>query len=162
LGADRLFIIGVGAHRERLAAPALAKPTHSPSMAQIIGHLLNSAFIDSLESDIERLDRINKLVRLMPEGDLATIPGLRFIERQVIAPSQELDGIAADSVESLHASVRFLLRATGGTESGAGSTAASYLLFAKPFVERLIALGYGDAMAQREGIAGFLGVDSSL
>ncbi|MDP5071834.1 MAG: patatin-like phospholipase family protein [Congregibacter sp.] len=158
LGADRLFIIGVGAHRERSVAPALVRPTHSPSMAQIIGHLLNSAFIDSLESDIERLDRINKLVQLMPADVLADTPGLRFIERQVIAPSRELDRIAAENIESLPPSVRFLLRATGGTESGAGSTAASYLLFARPFVEVLIALGYGDAMEQREDIAEFLGV----
>ncbi|MDP5053663.1 MAG: hypothetical protein NWP69_07735, partial [Congregibacter sp.] len=89
---------------------------------------------------------------------LADTPGLRFIERQVIAPSRELDRIAAENIESLPPSVRFLLRATGGTESGAGSTAASYLLFARPFVEVLIALGYGDAMEQREDIAEFLGV----
>lgn len=160
LGADRLFIVGVGANRERPQAEPMMTPTHSPSMAQIVGHLLNSAFIDSLESDIERLDRINNLVRLMPGDSLQSDIPLKYIERQVISPSEELDRIAADNVDSLPSSVRFLLRATGGTEGGAGSTAASYLLFARPFVETLIALGYRDAMAQRKGIAGFLGVDA--
>lgn len=161
LGADRLFIVGVSANRERPKSRAPAKSTHSPSMAQIIGHLLNSAFIDSLESDIERLDRINKLVRLLPKESLGEDSNLRYIERQVISPSEELDMIAADNTASLPPSVRFLLRATGGTESGAGSTAASYLLFARPFVETLIALGYRDAMWQRADIAQFLGVDAS-
>lgn len=47
---------------------------------------------------------------------------------------------------------------SGGTERGAGSTAASYLLFAHRFVETFIALGYRDAMWQRDDIARFLGV----
>ncbi|MFT4766931.1 MAG: NTE family protein [Glaciecola sp.] len=162
LGADRLFIVGVSANRERPQSAVPARPSHSPSMAQIIGHLLNSAFIDSLESDIERLDRINKLVELVPKESLEQGSSLRYIDRQVISPSEELDMIAADNTASLPPSVRFLLRATGGTESGAGSTAASYLLFARPFVETLIALGYRDAMWQQADIAGFLGVDSRV
>ncbi|MFK8043724.1 patatin-like phospholipase family protein [Congregibacter sp.] len=158
LGADRLFIVGVSANRERPESLAGAKLTHSPSLAQIVGHLLNSAFIDSLESDIERLDRINKLVELLPNESLEEGSTLRYIDRQVISPSQELDMIAGQNISSLPPSVRFLLRATGGTESGAGSTAASYLLFARPFVETLIELGYRDAMWQRDDIARFLGV----
>ncbi|WP_439100355.1 patatin-like phospholipase family protein [Congregibacter sp.] len=160
LGAHRLFIVGVSANRERHPADSVPRTSaaHSPSLAQIIGHLLNSAFIDSLESDIERLDRINNLLASLPPDTQGGASKLRFIERQVISPSEELDVIAAKNIDALHPSVRFLLRATGGTESGAGSTAASYLLFAKPFVESLIALGYRDAMWKRDDIAGFLGV----
>ncbi|WP_439105598.1 patatin-like phospholipase family protein [Congregibacter sp.] len=158
LGADRLFIVGVSANRERPQTDATPKAAHSPSVAQIIGHLLNSAFIDSLESDIERLDRINNLLVSLPPDAQASLPKLRYIERQLISPSEELDVLAADNTDSLHSSIRFLLRVTGGSESGAGSTAASYLLFAKPFVESLIALGYRDAMWQKNDIAAFLGV----
>jgi NTE family protein len=159
LGADRLFIIGVSANRERPQAATPAGPLHSPSVAQIIGHLLNSAFIDSLESDIERLDRINSLVASGSDGGEASgAAALRYIERLVIAPTEELDVIAAECITSLPASLRFLLRATGGTESGGGgSTAASYLLFARPFVERLIALGFHDAMKEQAKILRFLG-----
>jgi NTE family protein len=158
LGADRLFIIGVSANRERPQAATPAGPLHSPSVAQIIGHLLNSAFIDSLESDIERLDRINSLVASGSDGGEASgAAALRYIERLVIAPTEELDVIAAECTASLPPSLRFLLRVTGGTESGGGSTAASYLLFARPFVERLIALGFNDAMQDKENILRFLG-----
>jgi NTE family protein len=151
LGADRLFIIGVSANRRSPRPPDPAVTSHSPSVAQIIGHLLNSAFIDSLDSDIERLDRINALIA---ERELADIDakgsGLRFIDRQVISPTVALDAMAAECVEALPASLRAVLRVTGGTESGAGAIAASFLLFAREFIEPLIDLGYRDAMAQRD------------
>jgi NTE family protein len=157
LGADRLFIIGVSANRDRQKRAEAPPPPHSPSIAQIIGHLLNSAFIDSLESDIERLDRLNDLVDLIsPEHLVDGGVGLRKIERLVVSPSEELDAIAAANTEALPGSVRGLLRVTGGTESGGGATAASYLLFARPFVEALIALGCRDALWNREDIARYL------
>ena len=155
LGADRLFIIGVSANRDRRRRGREKPPSHSPSLAQIIGHLLNSAFIDSLESDIERLDRLNQLVDAVPPEQRAHT-GLRHIDRLVVSPSDELDRIAADNVEALPASLRFLLGVTGGTESGGGATAASYLLFARPFVEKLIALGHMDALWNRDKMLGFL------
>lgn len=152
LGADRLFIVGVSANRAKPEQPASRLPTHSPSLAQIIGHMLNSAFVDSLESDIERLDRVNDLVGriLQQNGDVGD---LRRIGRLVVSPSEDLDAIAAQSIDSLPASLRFLLRVTGGTEKGGGSTAASYLLFARPFVEALIALGYRDTQAKSAEIS---------
>lgn len=157
LGADSLFIIGVSANRDRQRRIEKSRPTHSPSVSQILGHLLNSAFIDSLESDIERLDRINELVDLLPGDEyLHGERNLRKIDRLVIAPSEELDRIAAANTDALPSSMRFFLRTTGGTESGGGATAASYLLFAKPFVDALIALGYRDGMWNREGMMSFL------
>lgn len=157
LGADRLFIIGVGAARDRRRRSQTRPPPHSPSIAHIVGHLLNSAFIDSLESDIERLDRINELVTLIPENVREkNEDDLRIIDRLVVFPSEELDGIAASHEKSLPSSLRFFLRMTGGTEGGGGSIAASYLLFSGPFVEALIALGYRDALWNREDIVRFL------
>lgn len=155
LGADRLFIIGVSANRDRRKRANHKPPRHSPSMAQIVGHLLNSAFIDSLETDIERLDHLNSLVDLLPAERLGDT-GLRHIDRLVVSPSEELDRIAASKVHALPSSMRALLSVTGGTESGGGATAASYLLFARPFVETLIALGHQDALWNREQILLFL------
>lgn len=157
LGADRLFIIGVSANKTRSLPADPAVTRHSPSMAQIIGHLLNSAFVDSLDSDIERLDRINGLIRARDKaGAEAVDSDVRFIDRLVISPSAALDVMAATCTEALPGSLRTLLRITGGTESGAGATAASFLLFARPFVEPLIALGFQDAMAQRTELQQFI------
>ena len=41
--------------------------SHShPSLAQIAGHALNSIFLDSLEVDLERLQRINRTIEIIP------------------------------------------------------------------------------------------------
>lgn len=157
LGADRLFIIGVSANRQRPLPADPAVTSHSPSIAQIIGHLLNSAFVDSLDSDIERLDRVNNLIaqrNASGAGDPGD--GLRYIDRFVIAPTRALDTMALEHVDALPASLRMMLRVTGGTESGAGATAASFLLFARDFVAALIDLGYADAMAERGALAQFV------
>lgn len=157
LGADRLFIVGVSANRENYRKAESRPPAHSPSLAQIVGHMLNSAFIDSLESDIERLDRVNKLLggEDQPERRSSNSDRLRRIQRLVISPTEDLDQIAARNVTALPPSLHRLLKMTGGTEGGGGATAASYLLFARPFIESLIKLGYRDAMCSREEIAAF-------
>ena len=50
-----------------------------------------------------------------------------------------------------------LLRNTGATASGGGATAASYLLFTKPFTDELISLCYRDTMWDREAMENFFG-----
>jgi NTE family protein len=158
LGADRVFIVGVSnnlGHQQRRRIP----PTrHSPSMAQIIGHMFTSAFVDSLESDIERLERINELLELIPEElRREKHPNLRPIEKLVVSPSEQLDKIAGRKVRYLPDSLRFFLRNTGATTSGGGATAASYLLFTKPFTDELISLGYRDTMWNRPAMEKFFG-----
>ena len=68
LGADRLLVIGVG--RQALKAERTRSDTH-PSLAQIAGHALNSIFLDSLEVDLERLQRINRTLEMIPQALLA-------------------------------------------------------------------------------------------
>jgi NTE family protein len=156
LGADRVFVIGVSGNRERRKQSKPRPTRHSPSMAQIIGHMFNSAFVDSLEGDIENLERVNRLVALIPEA-IRKEHGikLRTIESLVISPSEQLDQIAGRNIRYLPPSLRFFLRNTGATASGGGTTAASYLLFAKPFIDDLIALGYKDTMWERDAIEAF-------
>ena len=48
-----------------------------PSIAQIVGNVLNSSFIDSLESDIERLTRINRTISHIPPDILHNSISLR-------------------------------------------------------------------------------------
>jgi len=134
-------------------------PKHSPSMAQIIGHMFNSAFIDSLEGDIEHLERVNKLLSYIP-GDVKTDSGtvLRPVKTLIISPSKELDKIAGRKVRYLPRSMRFFMGATGATARSGGSAAASYLLFEKEFCDELIELGYQDAMWEKEAIEEFFGL----
>jgi len=160
LGADRVFVIGVSGNRNPAHwAKRRARPRHSPSMAQIIGHMFNSAFIDSLEGDIEHLERINYLLERIEEPVITNSGAvLKPVECLVISPSKELDKIAGRKVRYLPKPMRFFMGATGATARGGGAAAASYLLFAKPFCDELIDLGYQDAMWEKDAIQQFFGV----
>ncbi|MBD2859233.1 patatin-like phospholipase family protein [Spongiibacter sp. KMU-158] len=154
LGANRVLIIPANGHKRNYHH--LPKPVRSPAFGQIIGQLLNSAFIDSIEMDIERLERINEMLGLIPEdlqGDMerALLP----VDCLVISPSEDIDVIADQHVQELPRTLRFFLKKTG-TNRGGNVSIASYLLFTKEFCGKLIDLGYQDGMAQRPEIEAFL------
>ena len=162
LGADRVFIVGVSGNRDPRPTKKPPPLKHSPSVAQILGHMFNSAFVDSLEGDIENLERINRLVALIPE-EVREERGIKVrpIESLVISPSEQVDKIAGRKVRYLPDSLRFLLRTTGATAHGGGAAAASYLLFAKPFIEKMIELGYRDTMWESDSIRTFFNLEKS-
>jgi NTE family protein len=158
LGADSLFVVGVSGNKKAAKTSKRSPVKHSPSMGQIVGHLFNSAFVDSLEGDIEHLERMNELIKLIPPENLAAAGlNLRPVGNMVISPSSPLDVIAGRNVRYLPKSLRFFLRAIGATAKGGGATAASYLLFSTEFITELMALGRQDALEERESILKFFG-----
>jgi NTE family protein len=153
LGADRVLIVGTG--RQSTAEQARARSNVYPSLAQIAGHALNSIFLDSLMVDIERLERINRTVQLIPRDRLEDSNiTLRPVKVLFITPSQPIERLAARFVHDLPRSVRFLLRPTGAL-ARAGSNLASYLLFEESFCRALIDLGYEDTMARETEVREF-------
>jgi NTE family protein len=156
LGANRVLVIPANGHKRQY--PKIPKAAQSPGFGQIIGHLLNSAFIDSIETDIERLERINELVRMIPDEDRGMMgKELLPIDCLVVSPSEDIDRIADDHVNELPRSLRIFLRRTGSTgNSGGGVSIASYLLFTPEYCGKLIDLGYRDGMAQRDELQTFL------
>ncbi len=162
LGADSLFVIGVSGNRNPKHWGQRVKVNHSPSMGQIMGNLLSGAFIDALENDLERLERLNSLIDLIPDDIKASQEvSLKTIKDLVISPSEELDDIAGKNLHHLPKSIRFFLRATGAKGKGGGAAAASYLLFSKPFINDLIELGYKDTMWESGNIEKFFSIDKS-
>ena len=152
LGADRVLVVGTG--RQTLDT-ARSRSSIYPSLAQIAGHALNSIFLDSLSVDLERLERINRTVSLIPPDKLAegALP-LRPIRVLFISPSQPIERIAARFLHELPRSVRFLLRPTGALNRS-GSNLASYLLFEESFCRALVDLGYQDTIARVEEVRAF-------
>jgi NTE family protein len=152
LGADRVLIVGTG---RQSAEQSRARSNVYPSLAQVAGHALNSIFLDSLAVDIERLERINRTVQLIPREKLEdSNVMLRPVKVLFITPSQPIERIAARFVHELPLSVRFILRPTGAL-SRAGSNLASYLLFEESFCRALIDLGYQDTMARETEVKEF-------
>ena len=132
-----------------------------PSLAQIGGHALSNIFLDALAVDIERAQRINATLALLP-AELRAHSALRPVEMLVIAPSQRLDDLALKHIGALPGPVRTMLRAVGVSEAaagpgrgGGGGALASYLLFESDFTRELIALGEADALARADEVRAF-------
>jgi NTE family protein len=154
LGADKVFVIGTG--RQSEGAPRVRSSVY-PSLAQVAGHALNSIFLDSLYADIERLQRINRTISLIPPDKRGPAgSALRPIDVLVISPSQPLERLAVRFVGELPRTVRFLLRGIGAMNRN-GSNLASYLLFERGFCGAVIDLGYRDTMDKRREVVEFLG-----
>jgi NTE family protein len=156
LGAEKIFAIGVRSPRDPQFGRDDAR--EYPSLAQIAGHVLNTIFQDTLENDLERLQRINKLAPMIrhEEGEPAW-QGPRVVESLYISPSREIESIAAKYAGELPRAIKMLLRGAGASNRH-GANLVSYLLFERPYCRELIALGYADAMARREEIVKFLGL----
>ncbi|HUQ73796.1 MAG TPA: patatin-like phospholipase family protein [Burkholderiales bacterium] len=152
LGADRVLIVGTGRQTQEQAR---ARSNVYPSFAQIAGHALNSIFLDSLAVDIERMERINRTVQLIPPERLSdSSVHLRPVKVLFITPSQPIERIAARFLHELPATVRFILKPTGALNRS-GSNLASYLLFEESFCRALIDLGYQDAISRDAEIREF-------
>jgi NTE family protein len=157
LGAQRVLIVGAGRMQE--PPGRRVADTGYPSLAQIAGHAMSSIFLDALAIDVERMQRINRTLALLPEDARLGTP-LRPVQALVIAPSQRLDDIAARHQGSLPAPVRALLRGMGVSGQGSdarGAALASYLLFESPYTRELLALGEADTMARRDEVLDFFG-----
>lgn len=159
LGAERILVIGAGRMHEP-KGDASANPTPSyPTLAQIAGHALSNIFLDALAVDVERVQRINQTLSLIPE-EKRLHSALRPIELLVIAPSQRLDAVAARHVGDLPPAVRAMLGALGVTSNMAdvrGAALASYLLFEANYTQELMALGRADTLAMRGEVCAFFG-----
>jgi len=158
LGAERVLVIGVRSQtQEEQIIPMTARP---PSLAQIGGHLLNSTFIDNLESDLELMGRLNNFGSMLPEAERKQHLGLSPVDVLVIAPSKKIDDIAARHRHQLPASLRLFLRGPGAMRASGGGV-LSYLLFERGYCNELIELGYQDAMSKKDELIAFLGISSS-
>jgi len=151
LGADRVLVIGLGAPGGNEHA-LLGRP---PSVAQIGGHLLNSTFVDALDSDTETLRRLNLLSGALPVDDPVTGRLCRPVEMLVISPSQPLADIATRHRKRLPPALRQLLRGVG-INRPSGSALLSYLLFESAYCQELMALGRSDAEARLPELQAFL------
>ncbi|WP_415183074.1 patatin-like phospholipase family protein [Phaeovulum sp.] len=151
-GADKIVII---ATRDNLPIPAAdrAKAQTEPTVGDMAGVALDILFNDNLETDHERLSRINQTLALLtPEARQKT--PLRFIDTIFLAPSQDLRPIAQAHAHRLPAPIRLLMHSVGSW--GHDGRLESYLLFEAGYIGALIDLGYRDTIARADELAAFL------
>ncbi|RBP48885.1 patatin-like phospholipase family protein [Arenicella xantha] len=149
LGAEKILIIGL---RTKAISNEFEPPLYRPTLGQISGYVLDTLFLNSLQSDIERMERMN---RTLIDGTASNGDSLKVIEHLVISPSLDIANIAMNHFLELPKSFRIALRFLGMAKANSRRL-ISYLMFTKTFCQELIELGYNDAMAQRDEIIEFL------
>jgi NTE family protein len=154
LGADRIIAVSM-----RTSAPAPScTPTalrDYPVAAQVFGLLLHSVFLDILDADAERLERLNQLLRHIPEAQ-RPVDGIRPIDLLLLRPSRDLGGLASTHPVRLPPLVRFLVSSIGGGWERSADF-LSYLMFHPSYTGLLMELGYEDTRARRDEVERFVG-----
>ncbi len=159
LGADRLLIIGVR-NPTLDPRPSANEDVPYPTIGQITGYMLDTLFMDRLDSDIERMNRVNHIIgetrcRYVEHEDTT----LRPIEFLMISPSKDVREISERHIKDFPRSVRVLLRSLGAL-THESRPLLSYLLFEAAFCQELIELGYRDGLDARNEIAELLDLEN--
>lgn len=157
LGADKILAVGIRHSKAPEAYKAVElKAKAEISFADIGGVFLNAVFLDSLESDLERMHRVNYTLEQVGSERLANVPGaMRVIPIQAIRPSRDLGQIAAGGIERFPFLLKHLLRGLGARRKR-GNDVLSYIAFDKSYCGKLLRLGYKDAMKREEELLKFM------
>ncbi len=151
LGANRLLIVGVRTHQEARDCQPSEPPLY-PTPGQIAGYVFDTLFLDSLDADLERLNRINHTLSETGESRVEyRDTALRPIEFLMLSPSRDVLEFVPRHLQRIPRPLRALLRAIGALTRGS-LPLLSYLLFEGPYCRELLELGYADAMARRDEI----------
>jgi NTE family protein len=151
LGAKKILIIGL---RSESDTPNRKSSRHHPTLGQISGYVLDTLFLNSLHSDIERMERVNDLLKLQNHDELSVVNHL------VISPSKDIADIAVRHFKSLPRSFRIAL-AFLGMNKGNSRRFMSYLMFLDKYCQELIDLGYQDAMHKKDDLCALLELENS-
>lgn len=123
-----------------------------PSPAHIGGVLMGSIFLDTLDRDVENVERINRLLREVPGNEHE---GMYPIDLLVLRPSRDLAALSTQYEPELPSIFRYMLRGLGTHESESPEW-LSMLMFDPHYIRRLLELGEHDAAARRDEIEEFL------
>ena len=152
LGCDRLLVISA---RNGVIddVPEVGPGQPYPSLGLLGGQLLDIIFNDNLDADVERLQRVNETLGIIPAERQGKTP-LRIIDTQMVRPSADIRDIAGDHAGELPWPVKTLLRTIGAMR--APWVLPSYLNFEHGFVSALIELGYEDGKKGLDELVAFI------
>ena len=151
LGAQRILAISTRHRSGSRAAANTPMIDGYPPPAQIAGSLINALFLDLIDADALRLERINELLAQIPEDRR---DGLRPIELMLVRPSQDLGVLANDYEPRLPRGFRFLTRGLG-TQQTRSNDFLSLVMFQTDYLKELIELGRADAESRLDELLAF-------
>lgn len=151
LGAQRVLAISTRYDRTQRESDA-PNVLGYPPPAQVLGLLLNSVFLDLIDQDVLRLERLNSLLEKLPPEERN---GLRPIRILTIRPSRDLAVMAADYELNLPWAFRFMTRGLGTQETRAPDVLAM-LMFNPAYLQAVMDMGERDAEARAHELEAFL------
>lgn len=155
MGANKLLVVGVRSTNTG-GAPLKEDSVqmHEASMVRILNTLLNAVMLDSVEQDVQRIQRLNQLHdEAKASNPLFKATTLKKIPALCISPSQDIGELARHKAHHIPRVLRMTINAFGDLDEA--SEILSYLLFDSEFCKTLITMGYNDCLRQKEEILGF-------
>ena len=142
LGARKLIVIGV-----KCAQAELPDKPILPTPARQLSCLINSALLDGIDMDMDRLEKFNKLLAIQKEFHDHK---LNYIEYLYLKPSQPISKIARSFFHLLPSNIKYLIDGLGSIDES--EEILSYLLFEGKYCKALCDLGYKDTLANAEQV----------
>lgn len=152
MGARRIIAMSTGYQRS-LDEASTPMVSGYPPAAQILGQLVNAVFLDVIDEDVARMERMNELLRKMAPHER---DGLKPVDLLVLRPSVDLGKLAGLYERYLPRKIKLLVRALGGKETDSPDF-VSLLLFEPSYTRRIIDLGEADVDKRLPDIRAFLG-----
>jgi NTE family protein len=156
LGAHKILTVSTS-HQSSFEEADVPEVSGYPPPAQVVGILFDAVFLDVIDQDIGRMQRINELVRNLPANKR---DGLRAVDLLVIRPSRDLAVLAGGYEPRLPRAFRLLTRGLGTRETQRPDV-LSMIMFQSDYASDLIDLGEEDAERQGEEIEAFLTTNGS-
>ena len=123
-----------------------------PPPAQVMGVLMNSIFLDLLDHDAVRLERLNQLLEALPPEQR---DGFKPVKLLTLRPSVDLGKLANEYEAKLPRAFRFFTRGLG-TQETRSPDFLSLVMFQPDYLTKLMEVGEADAAARADDIAEFL------
>jgi len=157
MGANAVLAIGVRKPKD----PARLneqnqRPGRAITFADIAGVVLNAMFLDTLESDLDRMRRFNRTLHGMDAAAREAMQqNWRVIQTESLQPSRDLGMGAGSLTERYPMALRHLLRGLG-VKQRSGSDLGSYVAFDYRYTGKLLRTGYNDVMDRKDSLRHFL------
>ena len=156
LGATRILAMSTGYQRTPAEAGTPVVSGYPPA-AQVLGQLFNAIFLDAIQEDVTRMQRINEIVRRLPEEDRE---GLRPIDLMVLRPSKDIGKLAGAYQQFLPTSMKMFTRSLGAHQTDSPDF-ISMLMFEPNYLRMLIDLGAADIDTKVDQLRAFFGPTAS-
>lgn len=148
---DKILIVGTGNMHVPLEQTEAIKEGDI-GFAYVLGNMMNGLFMDTLDHDIEMVNRMNEIAVLLSIWK-KRYAKWRPIKTHYLRPSLEVASIAQENYAAIPRVLRAILKVLG-PKKNAGEL-VSFLLFEKKFTRQLINLGYKDTIARSMEIEEF-------